>query len=226
MKITNQTVKILENFSTINNTIFIPASKTGTDGTLVQTGDSAKNNVVGQAVVDDVFGNDVCIADLGQFLSVLKSFSDPDVEFTPDRMIISQGPMSAEITSGDPSVARVFKQRLKSPEGIVSFTLKQADLKQIINLSTVLDLPHLKIYSEDNRLYLQILKRENESSNTTSLDMGEGTIPDNQVFYIQREKLRMIEGDYQVSIFLTPVKSSHFKSLTHNHLEYFIALAI
>lgn len=226
MKITNQTIKILENYSTINNTIFIGASKEGAESTLVQIGDP-KRNVAAQAIVSDIFANDVCIADLKKFLNAYNSFSDPDVSFNPDHIKIAQGSMSVEITYGDPLAAQIFKNKLVPPAGIASFTLKQADLKQILNLSNILDLPELKIYSEGGKLYLQIFKKANESSNNTVLEMGEGIIPDGQVFYLQREKLKMIEGDYQVEIIVTPsLKTSYFKSLSHDSLEYIIALAV
>ena len=76
-------------------------------------------------------------------------------------------------------------------------------------------------------MYLEVLNKDNPSSNTTVLEMGEGNIPDGQAFYLQREKLKIIEGDYNVDIIVTDkVKTSYFKSLSHADLEYLIALAV
>ena len=67
MKLSNETVTVLKNFSTINQNLVI---KEGTELTTM----SALKNIVARATVKDTFPQEVAIYDLNEFLSALSLF--------------------------------------------------------------------------------------------------------------------------------------------------------
>ena len=227
MKLAEETKKILENYSTINNTIFIPATKAGEETSLIQIADPLKN-VIAQSKVPNIFANDVCISDLRAFLSTISSLKDPDIEFNPNQINIKDTTFSVKITYGNPETAIVFSKHIQLTNSKYTFTIKQADMKQLLNLSNILSLPDLRIFGENGKIYLQILNRQNkQTSNVSTLEVGEGNIPAGEEYFLQREKMKMLEGDYQVDVIIhDKLKTSLFKSLSHTNLEYIIALAV
>ena len=78
MKLSENTLEVLKNFASINQSILF------TEGKELNTV-SVQKNVLGTAKVDETFkssnGEDFAIYDLNEFLSTVSLFDDPDVEF-------------------------------------------------------------------------------------------------------------------------------------------------
>ena len=74
MKISDNTIKILKNFSSINQSILFRT------GSTIRT-KSPLSTIAAQAVVDEMFPFEFGIYDLNQFLSVVSLFEDPDFDF-------------------------------------------------------------------------------------------------------------------------------------------------
>ena len=64
MKLSNGTVTVLKNFSTINQNLVIKA------GSKISTM-SAMKNIIAKATVEETFPRDIAIYDLNEFLSAL-----------------------------------------------------------------------------------------------------------------------------------------------------------
>lgn len=226
MKFTEQTKKILENYASISNGILIPATKAGANDTLLQICDKHKM-VIAQTLMTETLANDVCLSDLKAFLSTISTLKDPDITFASDHLVINDGTFNVRIVYGDPLTVTKLSKQIVLPEAKLSFTLKEDALSKLLNLSAILNLPDLKLYSSNGKLLFQVLDRKNPSSNTGAIEVGDGNIPAGEEYFFQRELLKMLPGDYKVEIVIADkVKASRFKSLQHDNLEYIIGLAI
>ena len=72
MKISNETIAVLQNFATINNGLQVKA------GNVLQTISPGKT-VVASAVVAETF-EDFCVYDLSQFLGTMSLFNEPELK--------------------------------------------------------------------------------------------------------------------------------------------------
>lgn len=226
MKFTEQTKKILENYASISNGILIQATKDGQQGTLLQIADRHKM-VIAQSLMSETLANDVCLSDLKAFLSTISTLKDPDITFASDHLVINDGTFNVRIVYGDPLTVTKFSKQIILPAGKLSFTLKEDSLSKLLNLSAILNLPDLKLYSSNGKLFFQVLDRKNPSSNTGAIEVGDSNTAEGEEYFFQRELLKMLPGDYNVEIVIADkLKTSRFKSLQHDNLEYIIGLAV
>lgn len=222
MKITEQTKKILENYSTINDSIVIQATKDGETSTPVRICDKHKM-VLAQTLISEPIANDVCLHDLKAFLSTLSVLTNPEITLGADHLVITDDNKSSiRIVYGDASIVTQLTKKIELASASVKFTLKAAQLDKLMKLSGILALPDLKLFSDNGTLKFQVLDRKNGSTNSSTEEVGAGDTSGREI-YFQRELLKMIPGDYQVEI---AEKAAKFKSLDHENLEYIIALAV
>lgn len=218
MRITEQTKKILENFATINTGIVISPTPSGQTQTILRTCDAHKMSQA-KTLIPEQFANEVCLYDLKAFLSVLSGLKDPDVEFNDNHLVVNDGISSIRMVYADPLTITQMSKVI-TVEGDVKFELTQDSLAKLLNFSSILGLPDLRLYSKDNKILFQALDRKNPSSNTFEVQVGTDSFT--QEYFFDRELLRMLPGDYKVDL---SSKASKFKSMLHDNLEYVIALA-
>ena len=77
MKLSDTTISVLKNYSTINQNLKIGA------GNSLSTM-SAMKNIVAQATVTETFEKDVAIYDLNEFLASMSIFTNPKLDFNDD----------------------------------------------------------------------------------------------------------------------------------------------
>jgi hypothetical protein len=220
MKLSEQTKKILENYATINDGIVILATEKGETTTPLRICDKHKS-VLAQAQIQEVIANDVCIHDLKAFLSSISVLHDPDIILHTDHLVITdQHGSTIKMKYGDPDNITNFQKKMEMP-GTIKFQLSEEQLSKIQTLSGILSLPDLKIFSKDGKVFFQVLDRKDESSNTSTLEVGAGDTEGREI-YVQRELLKMIPGGYNIEV---AEKALLWKSTDHNALEYIIAIA-
>ena len=83
MKLSNETVSVLKNFSTINQNLVIKG------GNKIATM-SAMKNIVAKAEVLEEFPQEFAIYDLNEFLSAISLFSKPELEFQEGFVMITE----------------------------------------------------------------------------------------------------------------------------------------
>ena len=89
MKLSSETVSVLKNFSTINQNLVIK------EGSSISTM-SAMKNIVSRAEVSETFPRQFAIYDLNEFLSALSLFSEPDLDFQDDFVVITENGSSSK----------------------------------------------------------------------------------------------------------------------------------
>ena len=214
MKLSNETREVLKNYSTINANLLV------TSGNQLTTMSQMKN-IVSTANLPDTFDTEFAIYDLNEFLSAMSLFEDPTLEFGDNSVSISQGGQSLKYFYSDPTVVTTPKSNITMPEPDAIFTLTQSVFNQILKASSVLGVPDMVLDINDNGVMkLRVSDRKNDTSNSFSVEVGEGGSP-NQKFFFKVENLKLLSGDYQVKVSSKGI--SNFKNINKD-IESFIAL--
>ena len=214
MKLSNDTREVLKNYSTINANLLV------TSGNQIATMSQMKN-IVSKATLPDTFENEFAIYDLNEFLSAMSLFEDPELDFGDSSVKISQGGQSLNYFYSDPTVVTTPKSDIGMPEPDATFTLKQSVFNQVLKASSVLGVPDMVLdVNETGQMNLRVSDRKNDTSNSFSVEVGEGGTP-NQKFFFKVENLKLLSGDYEVKVSSKGI--SNFKNVNKD-VEYFIAL--
>ena len=214
MKLSNDTRDVLKNYSTINANLLVSS------GNKIATMSQMKN-IVSLATLPDTFENEFAIYDLNEFLSAMSLFEDPELDFGDSSVKISQGGQSLNYFYSDPTVVTTPKSDITMPEPDATFTLKQSVFNQVLKASSVLGVPDMVLdVNETGQMNLRVSDRKNDTSNSFSVEVGEGGTP-NQKFFFKVENLKLLSGDYEVKVSSKGI--SNFKNVNKD-VEYFIAL--
>ena len=212
MKLSNGTINVLKNFSTINQNLVI---KEGSDISTM----SAMKNIVAKAKVEEDFTKEFAIYDLNEFLSALSLFGTPDLDFQDDYVVITEegSAKSLKYWYSDPSVVTTPTKDITMPSNEVKFDFSSDSLAEITKAASVIGAPDMVL--ENGKL------RVTDKKNTTANDYAtELDVPDSDVdykFWFKVENLKLMQGSYDVQV--SSKNISHFKNSAGN-VEYFIAL--
>ena len=215
MKLSEKTINLLENFSSINQSILVKK------GSKLRT-ISVMKNILAEADVDENFERDFGIYDLPQFLNGVNLMRDPDLDLRNETyMIIREGKSTkVKFAFADPDCIVSPPEKgvtFSNPE--VTFLLDSVQLGKLLKASQVYQLPDLSAVGNGKEISLVVSDRKNDNSNEFSLKVGKTE----QVFEFnfKMENIKLIPGSYEVQI----SQKNLAKFTNHNYnLEYFIAL--
>ena len=214
MKLSESTVNLLKNFSSINQSILF---KQGNKLRSI----SVMKNILVEAEIAEEFPKDFGIYDLNQFLNGLSLHSAPDLDFTRDEfVVIKEGKMRSKYFFADPNVIISPPEKdiiLTSEE--ISFDLNTQQLDKLLKASAVYQLPDLSVVGENGVVKLVVSDRKNDTSNDFSIIVGE--TENIFSFNFKVENIKILPGSYQVSI--SKKLLSKFVNSDKN-LTYWIAL--
>jgi len=212
MKLSNETVSVLKNFSTINQNLVIKG------GNKIATM-SAMKNIVAKAEVIEDFPQEFAIYDLNEFLSAISLFSKPELEFENDFVMITEEGTSKSLKYwySDPSVVTTPTKDITMPECEVKFNLSSDTLSTVTKAAAVIGAPDMALESGS----LKVTDKKNDTANNYALDLDVDSLSENYKFWFKVENLKLIQGSYDVQV--SSKNISHFKNSTGN-VEYFIAL--
>ena len=216
MKLNQNTVDTLKNFSEINTNILI---KEGTELSTIST----MRNIFAKATITESFEKEFGIYDLNEFLSVVSSLNKPELNLQDKFMTIaSEGSKSkAKYFYSDPSVIVSPTKEVNMPEADVTFSLSETNLKELLKMAAILKTPDLALVGESGGdVILKVCDKKNNTSNTYDITVGENATAD-YTFYFKVENLKMISGNYDVSVSSKSI--SHFQN-TKLPIQYWIAL--
>jgi len=212
MKLSNGTINVLKNFSTINQNLVI---KEGSDISTM----SAMKNIVAKAKVEEDFTKEFAIYDLNEFLSALSLFEKPDLDFQDDYVVITEegSAKSLKYWYSDPSVVTTPTRDITMPSKELQFDFSSDSLAEITKAASVIGAPDMVL--EKGKL------RVTDKKNTTANDYAtELDVPDSDVdykFWFKVENLKLLPGSYSVE-----VSSKNISRFSNSNvdIEYFIAL--
>jgi len=212
MKLSNETVSVLKNFSTINQNLVIKG------GNKIATMSAMKNIVANAEVIED-FPQEFAIYDLNEFLSAISLFSKPELEFENDFVMITEEGTSTSLKYwySDPSVVTTPTKDITMPECEVKFNLSSDTLSTVTKAAAVIGAPDMALESGS----LKVTDKKNDTANNYALDLDVDSQSEDYKFWFKVENLKLIQGSYDVQV--SSKNISHFKNSTEN-VEYFIAL--
>ena len=215
MQISKQTIDILSNFSSINSSIMVNS------GSELQT-ISAMKNILAKVTVHETWPNDFAIYDLNEFLSLIKSsvFFGAEYDFNQDKVTLAKDKAKSSYFYADPSTVVSPTSDVNMPEIDIKFEFTQDDLNTVKTMASILQKGDLKVTSNGDIISLTIWDKNDPTTNTFTLDVGNG---DGSTYdmYFKVENLKLFMGDYDVNISKEAI--SHF-SHQELGLEYWIAL--
>ena len=214
MKLSDNTLSLLKNFSTINQSIlFKQGSKLRTI--------SVMKNILAEATVDEELPKDFGIYDLNQFLNGLGLHQSPELDFENDgHVVIKEGKMRSKYFFADPQVIITPPDKeITLPTEDVSFELSTQQLDKLLKAAGIYQLPDLAVIGEAGVVKLLVRDKKNDTSNDFAITVGE---TDKQFsFNFKVENIKILPGNYEVVV--SSKLLSRFSSKNQD-LTYFIAL--
>lgn len=214
MKLSESTVSLLKNFSSINQSLLFK------EGNKLRT-ISVMKNILVEANVSETFPKDFGIYDLNQFLNGLSLHSSPDLDFENDQyVVIKEGKTRSKYFFADPSVIVAPPEKeITLPSEDVCFILTSQQLEKLKKAASVYQLSDISAIGENGVVKLVARDKKNDTSNDFSIVVGE--TDKNFVFNFKEENLKIVPGNYDV------VVSSKLLSRFSNQnidVTYYIAL--
>ena len=214
MKLSDNTLTVLKNFASINNSILMKK------GTHLRTISVAKN-ILAEADIAEEFPRDVAVYDLNQFLNGMSLHQDPDLDFKEDSYLtIREGRRKVKYFYADPAVIiSPPDKEITLPTEDVHFQLESTSLEKLLKAAAIYQLPDLSLIGQNNEIRLVVRDKKNDTSNEYSIIVGE---TDNEfVFNFKVENIKIIPGAYDVVV--SSKLLSKFTNSNYN-LVYYIAL--
>jgi len=216
--LSEQTLDVLKNFSTINSSIVFR------EGSTVRTISNAEN-ILAKFTGEEVFPADFAIYDLSQFLGGISLFNDPQLEFTSnDYVSIRGGRTSAKYYFSDPEITlkSAPERNVNFPGADIQFTLSAEDLLALRKASAVYGLPDLTFQSEEGLDTIKIILRdkENDTSNTYDITVA-GCTSGTFSLDLKIDNIRVLPGDYSVKVSKSLISEWQHSTID---LTYYVAL--
>ena len=214
MKLSDKTLSVLKNFSTINQSIlFNQGSKLRTI--------SVMKNILAEATITEEIPKDFGIYDLNQFLNGLSLHQSPELDFVNDgHVVIKEGRMRSKYFFADPNVIITPPDKaIDLPTEDVSFELSTDQLDKLLKAAAIYQLADLAVEGGDGVVKLLVRDKKNDTSNSFSVTVGET----DKVFSFnfKVENIKILPGTYDVSV--SSKLLSRFTSKNQD-LTYYIAL--
>ena len=214
MKLSESTVNLLKNFSSINQSILFK------EGNKLRS-ISVMKNILAEATIAEKFPKDFGIYDLNQFLNGLSLHNSPELDFENNQfVVIKEGKMRSKYFFADASViVSPPEKEITLPTEDVCFQLTSQQLEKLKKAASVYQLPDISAIGENGVVKLVARDKKNDTSNDFSIIVGE--TEEEFVFNFKEENLKIVPGTYDVI-----VSSKLLSKFTNQNLDvtYYIAL--
>ena len=214
MKLSESTLSLLKNFSTINQSILFKK------GTRLRT-ISVMKNILAEATIAEEFPKDFGIYDLNQYLNGLSLHNDPELDFEADNyVVIREGRSRSNYFFADPNVIIIPPEKsITLPDESVSFELSTDQLDKLLKAAAIYQLPDLSVEGGDGVVKVLVRDKKNDTSNDYSVVVGETESVFS--FNFKVENIKILPGNYEVVC--SQKNLSRFTSKNQD-LVYYIAL--
>jgi hypothetical protein len=213
MKLNADTIKILQSFQSINQSLLFK------EGNLLETITTEKT-VWAKAEVSNSFPKEFAIFDLGRFLGIVSMFPESEIEFFDTYLKVTSDKSSVKYHFADAGllVKTPKKAVVLTGDDLVEFTLEEKTFEAITNAMKILRLPEVAVVGDGSKISLKAIDFSAKTNDEFSVDVGETDRNFKLVFKWDNLKL-LIDGTYAVKI--SPKGLAHFKK---DHMDFFIAV--
>ena len=213
MFLSSDTVQVLKNLATINQSLLIKPGKQ-------LKSMSVMKNILVTADIQEDFDQQLAIYDLNQFLNCLSLIPGAELSFDTNSIHISDGKNSIEYRCSDPSVITAPPEKeLNLPSEDVCVTLTEDQLENVKKAAAVLQIPDVSLIGDGNKIRLTVRDKKNSGSNSYSIEVG--VTDDVFQFNMKVENLKLISGDYDVII---SAKNLAYFTNHSRPVSYYIAM--
>ena len=214
MKLSDKTLTLLKNFSSINQSILFK------QGSSLRT-ISVMKNILAEAQIDEDLPKDFGIYDLNQFLNGLGLHNSPELDFADaNYVVIKEGRMKSKYFFADPNVIVTPPDKeITLPSEDVTFELSTQQLDRLLKAAAIYQLPDLSVIGENGVVKVLVRDKKNDTSNSFSITVGE---TDKEFsFNFNVENIKILPGTYDVVV--SQKLLSRFSAKNYD-LAYYIAL--
>ena len=213
MKLSSETLTVLQNFAKLNSGIQF---KTGNKIKTISTG----KNVLAEATLKDSFPQDFCVYDLNQFLTIHSIGKDTDIDFDDINIIFNFGRNKTKYRKTEKeSILIPPEKELKLPSVDISFSLSKEDFDSIMKITSVLQSPNVVVESDGEVINLTSCDVKDSSAHTNTIQVAEGNGQKFKMVFLT-ENLKMIPGSYDIEI--SSKGLSLFKNKNQD-IQYYVA---
>ena len=214
MKLSDKTLTLLKNFSSINQSILF---KKGSSLKTI----SVMKNILAEATIEEDLPTDFGIYDLNQFLNGLGLHQDPDLDFeNQGHVVIREGRSRTKYFFADPQVIVTPPEKeITLPTEDVSFELSTSHLDKLLKAAAIYQLTDLAVVGGDGVVKIVVRDKKNDTSNDFSIVVGE--TESTFSFNFKVENIKILPGTYDVVVSRNLL--SRFTCRDYD-LKYFIAL--
>ena len=214
MKLSDKTLTLLKNFSSINQSILF---KKGSSLKTI----SVMKNILAEATIEEDLPTDFGIYDLNQFLNGLGLHQNPDLDFENEgHVVIREGRSRTKYFFADPNVIVTPPDKeiaLVSED--VSFELSTSQLDKLLKAAAIYQLPDLAVVGGEGVVKIVVRDKKNDTSNDFSIVVGE--TESTFSFNFKVENIKILPGTYDVVV--SQKLLSRFTCRDYD-LTYYIAL--
>ena len=217
MKVSERTINLLKNYAHINQSLEFR------EGKFLKTV-SPLNTILATVEIEEEFPRAVPLWDLNEFLGILSTYDDPELEFNDNSVKIIEKNDNEEYTEYRYSSSSMFQtppeKEINFPTPEINFTLTNDVWKKVVDRTNVLGLPEIVVEGDGATIRIKTYDTGNLSSNLNNQKVG---VTDKTFCMIFKTEnlIKVMEGDYDIS--LSSKRISHFKR-EGDSLQYWIAL--
>ena len=212
MKLSENTLSILKNFSGINQGLLFQ------EGNEIKT-ISPQKTVMASATVEDHIPGKAAVYDLARFLSTLSLFENPEVKFGESNFTIQDGRRKVNYTyASETMIVSPPNKEIRLPSVDVEFNLTWNDLQNVIRAAGILQVSDIEFSCKDGSIVMSATDVNNPTSDRYDIEVTSHDGDDFRMS-IKVDNLKLVPEDYQVA--LSSAGMSHFKS---PKVEYWIAV--
>ena len=214
MKLSDKTLSLLKNFSSINQSILFK------EGNKLRT-ISVMKNILAEATITENIPQDFGIYDLNQFLNGLGLHNNPELDFGNEgHVVIKEGRMRSKYFFADKSVIVTPPDKdINLPSEDVCFEVSTDQLDKLLKAANIYQLPDISAVGEAGVIKLVVRDKKNDTSNDFAIIVGETN--SDFSFNFKVENIKVLPGTYEVVV--SQKLLSRFSSKNHD-LTYYIAL--
>ena len=191
MKLSEDTIDILQNFQNINPSIVFQPGK-------VIRVLSPAGSIFARAEVEEEFPVGFGIYDISKFLALLSISDESEIEFHDNYMMIKQENSQIRYSYCNPSLISTKSTDPKNVKADVEFELKPEKLNSVIKAMSIFGFSHLMIVGDGSTISIQTRATKDQSSNFYKLEIGET----DKVFesVLEADRLKLLPETYTVSV--------------------------
>lgn len=207
MKISKQTIQLLSNCAKIRESINFGK------GNQIRTKDSSQAfNAIME--IDEEFPRDFCVYDLNSFITALKIFNEPEIEFKETNMVIkdSNGKATINYAYTNPILIQLmsdYSKNISLDNKICTFELTNDQFSELSSAASLFGVDDIEFRAVTKNAIVVTattssgIKRDTDNSYSVSIEVD---VEDNELFSqlnisTMKSLLKLMPLDYTVSIY-------------------------